>query len=157
MQVSSTATRILHGVWLQRVLRIVLGVFFIYVGYAKLDHADKVAQNLLMLDLLPWSTINCFAVWMICFEMVIGILLITGVWLRACSTLVMGFCVVCLGLIWYAIASGLTLHCGCFVTAPTGAARTWASLWQEGGILVACVWLWTTTGNRLKEERTETE
>ena len=136
---------IIMNLWMQRTLRILLGVIFIYAGYAKLDHANIVAENLMLLQILPWGTINIFAMWLLCFEIFVGIFLIIGIWLRALTSLVIGFCVICLGLIVYAIANDLNLHCGCFVTSPTGDARNWGSLWQEGLILLGSIWLWTTT------------
>ena len=136
---------IIKSLWLQRILRVVLGVLFIYVGYAKILHSDKIADNLLLLDILPWSIINIFAVWLVCFEVFIGIVVILGIWLRASSLLLVCLCVMCIGLIVYAVASGLKMHCGCFVTAPTGPARNWVSLWQEVLMLAGCVWLYVTT------------
>ena len=131
--------------WTQRMLRIILGALFFYAGYAKLSHSDGVADNLLALNLLPWSTVNFMAMWLVCFEMFIGVLVIAGFWLRPGSMLLIGFCVICLGLICYAIAIGLKLHCGCFVTEATGDSRVWGSLWQEILILLGCIWLFATT------------
>ena len=138
---------IMKSPWLQRILRIVIGLLFVYVGYAKILHADKVAGNLLLLDIFPWCIINIFAMWLVCFEVFIGVLVISGIWLRASSLLLICFCVICLGLISYAIAGDLNIHCGCFVTAPTGPARSWSSLWQEILMLIGCIWLWATTKN----------
>ena len=143
------------GLWSQRLLRIVIGALFFYAGYAKLSHVDKVAENLLLLDIFPWGVINVFAAWMLCFEMCLGVLLIAGVWLRACSGMLVVFCLMCLGLISFAIASDLKMHCGCFVTAPTGPARSWASLGQELFVLIGCVWLLATTTSTAREPRGE--
>ena len=133
------------NLWLQRFLRLVLGGLFIYVGYAKLDHGSQVAENLFLLGIFPWGLVNIMAMWLLCFEIFIGFLVILGVWLRACSIMLIGFCLMCIGLITFAIASKLELHCGCYVTGPTGPARDWLSLWQEVMMLAGCVWLWTTS------------
>lgn len=138
-------TIVSNNIWLQRLLRITLGIILIYAGYAKLDHANVVAENLMLLQILPWKVINILAMWLLCFEIFAGILLITGIWLRALTSLVIGFCVICIGLIAYAIAQDLSLHCGCFVTSPTGDERNWVSLWTEVLILLSCIWLWSTT------------
>ena len=141
------------GVWPQRVLRVVLGMLFFYAGYVKLSHVDVVAENLLLLEIFPWSVINIFAVWMLCFEMLLGVFLIAGVWLRACSGTLAGFSLMCLGLISFAIASDLKMHCGCFVWEATGPARNWVSLWHEGIMLASCLWLWATTKSAVGETR----
>jgi len=132
-------------IWIQRLLRIILGAIFIYAGYAKLDHVNVVAENLLLLEIFPWGVINLIAMWLLGFEIFIGIFLLTGIWLRASSALLIGFSSLCLGLIVFAIFSDLSMHCGCFVTSPTGDARDWGSLWAEGFILLGSVWLWVTT------------
>ena len=145
MLLINTLKNIFKNVWTQRILRILLGVLLIYAGYAKLDHANVVAENLILLQILPWGMINAFAMWMLCFEVFVGILLIAGIWLRALTSLVIGFSILCMGLIIYAIAKDLSMHCGCFVTSPTGDARNWVSLWQEGLFLIGSIWIWTTT------------
>ena len=142
---TDSLVKTIKNIWIQRFLRILFGVIFIYAGYAKLDHVNVVAENLMLLQIIPWAVINIFAMWLLGFEIFIGIILLTGLWLRASSTLLMGFSVLCLGLIVFAILSDLNMHCGCYVTSPTGDARDWGSLWAEGLILLGSVWLWVTT------------
>ena len=143
-QNNSLVTLFTH-IRIQRLLRVLFGVIFIYAGYAKLDHVNVVAENLMLLKIFPWGVINIFAMWLLGFEIFIGVVLLTGLWLRASTSLLMGFCVLCMGLIVFAVADDLSLHCGCFVTSPTGDARDWGSLWAEGLILIGSVWLWITT------------
>jgi len=133
-----------RDIWTQRLLRGFLGVILIYAGYAKLDHVNVVAENLMLLQILPWGAINILAMWLLCFEIFAGILLIAGIWLRALTSLIIGFCVLCLGLIVFAIARNLNMHCGCFVASPTGDARNWVSLWKEVLVLLSFIWLWST-------------
>ena len=134
--------------WLQRLLRIVIGVMFIYVGYKRIFLPHMVAEHLMILEIFPWSLVNIVALWLLCFEIFVGAFVITGIWLRSCSILLISFCIICLGLISYALAHDISIHCGCFITSATGAPRTWVSLWQEGLILLSCVCLWLTTFKR---------
>jgi uncharacterized membrane protein YphA (DoxX/SURF4 family) len=136
---------LLKNKWFQRILRIVTGSILIYVGYVRLRHPNMVAEHLMVLELLPWSLVNFFAMWMLCFEVFIGILIISGIWLRASSIILIGFCVLCICLISYALVKGLSMHCGCFITSPAGSPRTWGSLWQEALILLVCILLFITT------------
>lgn len=135
----------MKNILLQRILRIIIGCLFIYVGYVRLKYPHMIAEHLMVLDIFPWALINFFAMWMLCFEVFIGILVISGFWLRSSSLMLIGFCIVCICLISYALLQGLSLHCGCFVTAPTGSPRTWGSLYQEGLMLIGCIGLWMTT------------
>ena len=133
------------SIWLQRFLRIILGGIFIYVGYKRILMPHMIGEHLMMLGIVPWSLINFMAMWLLCFEIFVGALVILGIWLRACSLLLILFSSLCIGLISYAAALDIPMHCGCFVTTATGAPRTWGSLWQEGLILFGCVSLWKTT------------
>jgi uncharacterized membrane protein YphA (DoxX/SURF4 family) len=128
-------------------LRTVIGILFIYVGYSRLQHPNLVAEHLLTLKILPWGMVNFFAMWMLIFEVFIGILVISGIWLRASSVVLIGFSILCTCLISYALINGLSMHCGCFVAAATGKPRTWSSLFQEGIMLLGCIVLLMTTIN----------
>lgn len=145
LQVNKYVIILLKNIWLQRFLRIAIGVLFIYVGYKRIHLAHMVAEHLMILEIFPWSLINIVAMWLLCFEIFIGAFVITGIWLRSCSILLIGFCILCLGLISYALIHEISIHCGCFVTSATGAPRTWGSLWQEGLVLLGCVCLRLTT------------
>ena len=133
--------------WPNRILRIIIGILFIYVGYARLQHPNLVAEHILALKILPWGLVNFFAMWMLIFEVFIGILVICGIWLRASSFILIGFCILCTFLISYALMHDLSMHCGCFVAAATGRPRNWGSLYQEGIMLSVCILLLLTTRN----------
>ncbi len=133
----------MNVLWMERILRLGLGGIFLYTGYARLDHPHMIAQHLASLGLFPWEIINFFAQWMLGFEIVTGFFVITGVWIRTSSLLLCFFTLMCTSLVSYALIQDLSLHCGCFVTTATGAARTWSSLWQEGIMLSGSVALVT--------------
>ena len=96
--------------WLLTFLRIIMGGIFLYAGYARLEHPHMIAQHLAALNLFPWAIINFFAQWMLGFEIVIGIFVISGIWFRAASILLLFFTVMCTSLVSYALACGLSLH-----------------------------------------------
>lgn len=137
--------------WPGRILRVILGILFIYVGYARLKHPNLIAEHMIMLNLIPWSMINFMAMWMLTFEIFIGLLLMTGIWPRATSYAVIGFCTMCIFLISYAISNKLSMHCGCFVTAATGSPRDWNSLYQEGVIMLGAILLLLTTPVKIRQ------
>lgn len=138
--------------WPNRILRVIIGILFIYVGYARLRHPNLIAEHMMQLNLIPWSLLNFFAMWMLVFEIFIGILVISGIWLRAASIIIIGFCTLCIFLISYALINNLSMNCGCFITAATGSPRNWSSLYQEGIILIGGILLLMT--NRDKDKKT---
>lgn len=139
--------RILKNPLLQILLRIVVGGLFIWAGLVKLIHPDRFAEQVMAYEILPWGLVNIWAVWLLCLEILLGVFVIGGIWLRTCSILLIGLLVLFIIAISSALARGISLHCGCFSVATTGPPRTWASLWQEGLILLGCLWLWTTSKN----------
>ena len=134
--------------WVQRLLRIIIGSIFIYASFDKIIHPDRFAEIIWNYKILPWSLINISAIWLPCLELIVGVLVIGGIWVRISSFLLIGLMVLFIGGISYSLARGVSLHCGCFSTDSSSAARSWISLWQEGLLLVGCVWLWATTLKR---------
>lgn len=134
--------RILKSSWIPRILRIVLGGIFIYASFDKIVHPDRFAEIIMDYEVSPWGLINISAIWLPWLELLVGVLVIGGIWVRACSFLLIGLMVLFIAGITYALARGISLHCGCFSTSPGGAARTWWSLWEEALLLLGCIWLW---------------
>ena len=108
---------------------------------------NRIILYILTLNILPWGMVNFFTMWMLIFEVFIGILVIFGIWLRASSFVLTGFGILCTFLISYALINDLSMHCGCFVAAATGKPRTFSSLYQEGIMLLGCILLLMTTRN----------
>jgi hypothetical protein len=122
-------------------VRIGIGFVFIYASLDKVIHTDQFAEIMQDYEILPKTIVNGAALWLAWLEFVVGILLISGKWIRAAALMVTGLTVVFIGGISIALLRGIGLHCGCFSTEPGGEARTWVSLWQEGLLLLACLWL----------------
>ena len=95
-------------------------------------------------QLLPLPAVNLVAFWLPACEVLIAILLIAGIWTRAAALLFSGLMAVFMVGIAQALARGIELHCGCFSTEPTGAARTWGSLWEEALLLGMGLVLWSS-------------
>lgn len=141
---SKRIQRIMTNPLLLILLRIVIGGLFFYAGFVKIIHPDRFAEQIMVYKILPWSLVNIFAIWLSCLEILVGVLVVAGIWVRSYSVLLCGLLVLFIMAISSALARGISLHCGCFSTASSGSARTWASLWQEGLMLIGCIWLWTT-------------
>jgi len=118
-----------------------LGLVFIYASVDKVVHPDQFAEIMQDYEILPNAVVNLASLWLAWLEAVLGVCLIAGVWVRAAALMVTGLTVIFIGGLSTALTRGVGLHCG------WGAARTWISLWQEGLILLACVWLTVLTLN----------
>ena len=122
-------------------LRIGIGLVFVYASIEKVIHPDQFAEIMQDYEILPKTAVNGAALWLAWLEVVLGILLIASVWVRAAALMVTGLTVIFIGGLSIALTRGIGVHCGCFSTDPGGDARTWASLWQEGLLLLGCLWL----------------
>jgi uncharacterized membrane protein YphA (DoxX/SURF4 family) len=122
-------------------LRIGIGLVFVYASLDKVIHPDQFAEVMQDYEILPKTVVNGAALWLAWLELVTGIFLIAGVWVRAAALVVTGLTVVFIVGLSIAFTRGVGLHCGCFSTDPGGGVRTWTSLWQEGLLLLACLWL----------------
>ena len=140
--------RIIKHSWIMKLLRIIIGGIFIYASFDKIIHPDRFAEIIMDYRILPWSLINISSVWLSCLELLVGVLIIGGIWVRSCSLLLIFLCLLFISGMSFSLAKGISLHCGCFSTSLSGEARTWGSLWQEGLILLGCVWLWRMTLKR---------
>jgi uncharacterized membrane protein YphA (DoxX/SURF4 family) len=123
------------------ILRMGLGLVFIYASIDKVVHPDRFAEIMQDYEILPDAVVNLASLWLAYLEVVLGVCLIAGVWVRAAALMVTGLTVVFIGGLSVAFARGVGLHCGCFSTDAGEPARTWISLWQELLLLLACVWL----------------
>ena len=139
---------VLKSLWTQRLLRIIIGSIFIYASFDKIIHPDRFADMVMDYRILPLGLVNISAVWLPFLELLLGLLIIKGMWIRPGSLLLIGLCLLFIGGISYSLAKGINSNCGCFSTSINMKTRTWESLWQEGLILFGCIWLWATTFKR---------
>ncbi|NLO72618.1 MAG: DoxX family membrane protein, partial [candidate division WS1 bacterium] len=98
----------------QIVLRVALGLAFLWAGGDKLLHPDEFAPLLVSYRLLPLSTVNLIVFWLPVCQVLIALCLLAGVWTRAATLLFCGLMAVFMLGLAQALARGIELHCGCF-------------------------------------------
>jgi len=120
--------------WLLLVMRLVLGGVFLYAGILKMQSPQAFADSIAEFQLLPTAFINPLAISLPVFEMIVGIMLITGFerGLAAFSVLILTaiFAVALIS----ALARGLQVDCGCFGSGEPSLLKTW--LWLGRDILL---------------------
>ncbi|MFH0775100.1 MAG: MauE/DoxX family redox-associated membrane protein [bacterium] len=131
-------------VWIQRVLRLTIGGIFVYASIDKIIQPDRLAEIIVGYQILPLGLVNISAIWLPYLELLLGVFVILGIWLRACS-----LCLICLSLIYIsailsALARGIPLVCGCF-SVNSASYKTWYSIWQESLLLLGSLLLWAIT------------
>jgi len=97
------------------VLRIALGAIFVYAAWTKLRTPWEVfAISIDSYQILPLRAVELVARSLPWFELLVGILLLAGLWLRSAAVATSLLLGVFFGLMVRAFATGQQINCGCF-------------------------------------------
>jgi len=106
--------KFLSNDYLTLVLRLVLGVVFIYASIDKIAQPDQFARIIYNYHLLPASLINLTALILPMSELVAGICLITGMFYAGARNYLVILLVIFMVAIGINVFRGVDLECGCF-------------------------------------------
>ena len=98
------------------IFRIILGVVFIYASYHKILDPSGFSENIHNFHVIPVWSENLVALIIPWMEMIIGVFLILGVFLRGAVTITIGLYILFIIILSQALYRGIDLHCGCFKT-----------------------------------------
>ena len=134
--------------------RILLGLIFLYAGAQKAQSPVAFREVVYNYRILPDLLVNLTAVILPWIEIILGILLILGVWLLGAFFLSNVVLLVFLGVTVFNWARGLDIHCGCFSTAEfatSGAPMLWYVV-RDGALFLLSLFLffrtWWQEGHR---------
>ena len=121
------------------VLRVVLGVIFVYAAWVKLREPWALfAMAIDSYQVLPVWAVELVARVLPWFELLLGILLIAGLWRRVSTTAASLLLVVFFSLMVRAMAKGMQIDCGCF---GPGERLSWITLIRDGALLATSLFL----------------
>jgi putative oxidoreductase len=118
--VTSVMRRIVSNKYFILGLRLVLGVVFIYAAIDKIDKPGGFAEAIYNYRMMPHVTINLMAIVMPWLELVCGVLVITGLFVRGSALLIGFMLLVFIVAISFALVRGLDISCGCFKVGEGG-------------------------------------
>jgi uncharacterized membrane protein YphA (DoxX/SURF4 family) len=116
----SALTKVLSNKYVLLGLRLILGSVFIYASVYKVAEPAEFARSIYNYRMLPEETINLMAIIMPWLELVCGILIIIGAFVRGSAALIGLMLVVFIIAISSALARGLDISCGCFKVGEGG-------------------------------------
>lgn len=102
------------------VSRLILGGIFIYAAVDKIAHPDQFAEIVYNYKLLPGPMVNVMAIMMPWVEMLAGVFLVLGIWVKDNAAILGALLLVFIAAIGINLARGLDFDCGCFSTASHG-------------------------------------
>ncbi|MFA5904589.1 MAG: MauE/DoxX family redox-associated membrane protein [Desulfobacula sp.] len=98
--------------------RLVLGAVFIYASLDKILNPGAFAQAVFNYQVLPGELVNLTALILPWLELILGACLLSDRWMTGASSLTAVLMAVFMGLIFFNLARGLDISCGCFSTNP---------------------------------------
>ncbi len=106
--------------------RFFLGAVFLYASYDKILNPQAFAQAVYNYQILPDGLINLTALVLPWLELLIGLCLISGLWLPGATVISTCILAIFFGALVFNLIRGLDINCGCFSTEATeGPADLW--------------------------------
>jgi putative oxidoreductase len=136
---------ILRNRWVRRGLSLIVGGAFVYAGAIKFGAPQSLADTVAEYGMLPNFAIVAFALALPVFEVLAGLLLVSGWRSRVGALAVATAIFVYIVAISLALARGLTINCGCFGAAPATRAAMWLDLVRDLAIFAAAAALYLTS------------
>jgi uncharacterized membrane protein YphA (DoxX/SURF4 family) len=109
-------------------LRLFLGVIFVYASLDKILHPAVFAEIIYNYQVLPEALINFTSIFLPWLELLLGLLLIFGFWLPGAVLIASSLFLVFFATLILNSARGLDIDCGCF-SVSTAASSGGHMLW----------------------------
>lgn len=109
-------TTLLSNKYLLLVSRIVIGFLFIYAGVVKIGDPQSFADSVANFKILPDYLINLTAIIIPWIELLTGLLLLLGIFVKENAFIIMNLLGIFIILVIVSLFRGLNVDCGCFGT-----------------------------------------
>jgi uncharacterized membrane protein YphA (DoxX/SURF4 family) len=96
------------------ICRVIIAFIFIYAGAEKISNPESFAVSISNYKILPTSLINIFAITLPWIELVSGVLLLLGIFVKENSIINLSLLFVFTLAIIISMFRGLNIDCGCF-------------------------------------------
>ncbi len=134
--------------WLTVRVQIALGVIFVVAAWPKIVDPPSFAHMIFNYRILPAGLINISALVMPWVELIVGLCLILGVWVRPARWIVTAMLVVFIIAISINLFRDNAIDCGCFDTSAANLTHEerirdmWIVVVRDIGMLLMCAQLW---------------
>jgi cation diffusion facilitator family transporter len=107
------------------VARLIMAGVFIYASFDKILHPAAFSEAVYNYQLLPAQLINLLALILPWLELILGVLLLCGIWMPGAVLGINLLMITFLSALIINTARGLNISCGCFSTEATADGLTW--------------------------------
>lgn len=122
-------------IWSIVLIRIVLGITFLFAGAIKASASEEFALALVPFSILPESWTGTFAMALAWTEIAAGLLILLPRVHRIGSAMILLLALLFIGVLTWALSNGLIVSCGCFGGDETpSAAKMQLAILRDIGI-----------------------
>lgn len=118
--------------------RLILGFLFVIVAIGKIYEPGAFANEISNYNILPQQLVNISALILPWLELIIGILLISGVRVKANSIIAAILLIAFIAAVASAMARGLDINCGCYSNIKAEAVG-WPKILENTGLLILSI------------------
>ncbi|MDP8257081.1 MAG: MauE/DoxX family redox-associated membrane protein [Candidatus Alcyoniella australis] len=122
--------------------RIFVGAVFVYASLDKIANPELFSQSVANYAFLPYALNNLFALCLPPCELLIGVALILGIFVRPSALLVSLMSLSFAVGVTRARIIGLDIDCGCFTQDGSGSNITILTVLRDNGLFVLCAAIW---------------
>jgi len=146
--IMKSGSRFVHNDYLALVLRIFLGVIFVYAPLDKIMEPSQFARIIYNYHLLPSELINLMAILLPWVELVCGVVLILGVQKKGSLLLLNFMLTVFMVAIGINLIRNVDLECGCFSVSSKSKSHALGLLLRDVGMLAIGIYLMINRSTR---------
>jgi uncharacterized membrane protein YphA (DoxX/SURF4 family) len=122
-------------------VRIFLGGFFIAAGMDKITNTQAFADSILQYKVVSPTVAMCIATFLPSLELLCGLGVITGLYVRGSKLLMTIMLVSFTILVSSALIRGLDISCGCFSQDPSVSKIGYLKIVENCGLILLSIWL----------------
>lgn len=142
--------------YINLVIRIIIGGVFIFTGISKIISPQVFIRDIMNYDMLPYWSVNIFAIILPWIEVVVGVLFVFGIAVRA-NTILLGAMLLVFNVgIAAAWARGLNIDCGCYADVAKQAVG-WEKLLENFAMIGCLIFIFLFPDNRVSLYRIDDE
>ncbi len=134
--------RIIDNDILTLLIRLTVGIIFIYASYYKIIDPQSFAKSIWFYHLVPGKLINIIAIVLPWVELMAGVGLILGVYYKGSVALVNLMTLFFVVALLLSIIRGVSIDCGCFKAAVVTTESAWETLKFDIGLIILTIYLY---------------
>lgn len=146
----TTFNKVLHNDYLGLIVRLTVGILFIYASYDKILAPAQFARIVYNFHLLPGELVNIAAIVMPWVEFMCGLALILGIYKKGGVVILNALMIVFMVAITVNIFRGVDLECGCFTVSSKAKSNALSLLLRDFGYLAMTLYLFFNRSQRFE-------